>query len=198
VKDDGNQIDYGVRVYDPRLGKFLSLAPLQKKCPHLTPYQFASNKPMDGVDQDGLEWRPMTGADGNVVDYTWAGFNADGSFPMGTVSGGSIVRDGATYNYSSSLAGNYRMGGLSINDGSNVQMNALIFDGGTSVYSFDEINEDGRIKDVFESGTLGNATGASGGQIGSALNKKYNNYVLVNTPHQSDAKKLMVWVYLIG
>jgi RHS repeat-associated protein len=56
VKGEGNQQDYGMRIYDPRLGKFLSVDPLIPKYPELTPYQFASNNPISGVDLDGLEW----------------------------------------------------------------------------------------------------------------------------------------------
>jgi RHS repeat-associated protein len=56
VKGEGNQQDYGMRIYDPRLGKFLSVDPITKKYPELTPYQFASNRPIDGIDMDGLEY----------------------------------------------------------------------------------------------------------------------------------------------
>ncbi len=56
-KDAGEGIqDYGMRIYDSRLGKFLSVDPLTKKYPELTPYQFASNCPISGVDLDGLEF----------------------------------------------------------------------------------------------------------------------------------------------
>jgi len=53
---DGNIYDYGFRIFNPRLGKFLSVDPLTKSYPELTPYQFASNRPIDGVDLDGLEY----------------------------------------------------------------------------------------------------------------------------------------------
>ncbi len=56
VKGEGNQQDYGLRIYDPRLGRFLSVDPITAKYPELTSYQFASNRPIDGVDLDGLEW----------------------------------------------------------------------------------------------------------------------------------------------
>jgi RHS repeat-associated protein len=56
VKGEGNQQDYGMRIYDPRLGRFLSVDPLTKEYPELTPYQFASNRPIDGIDMDGLEF----------------------------------------------------------------------------------------------------------------------------------------------
>jgi RHS repeat-associated protein len=47
--------DYGFRIYNPALGRFLSVDPLQKKFPELTPYQFASNTPIQAVDLDGRE-----------------------------------------------------------------------------------------------------------------------------------------------
>jgi RHS repeat-associated protein len=56
VKGEGNQQDYGMRIYDPRLMRFLSVDPISNVYPELTPYQFASNRPIDGIDQDGLEY----------------------------------------------------------------------------------------------------------------------------------------------
>lgn len=47
--------DYGLRIYNPAIAKFLSVDPLTKKYPELTPYQFASNSPIQAVDIDGLE-----------------------------------------------------------------------------------------------------------------------------------------------
>jgi hypothetical protein len=43
-------------VYNPSIGKFLSVDPLAPDYPELTVYQFASNRPIDGVDLDGLEY----------------------------------------------------------------------------------------------------------------------------------------------
>jgi RHS repeat-associated protein len=53
----GNQQDYGMRIYDPRLGRFLSVDPLTRGYPMLTPYQFASGNPIAGIDEDGLEFK---------------------------------------------------------------------------------------------------------------------------------------------
>ena len=47
--------DYGFRIYNPSIGKFLSVDPLTKSYPWYTPYQFAGNKPIAVVDLDGLE-----------------------------------------------------------------------------------------------------------------------------------------------
>ena len=40
--------------------RFLSVDPIGRKFPELTPYQFGSNRPIDGVDLDGLEWAMST------------------------------------------------------------------------------------------------------------------------------------------
>jgi RHS repeat-associated protein len=53
VKGKGNQVDFGARVYDPRLVRFLSVDPLTKSYPFNTPYSFAANSPIVAVDQDG-------------------------------------------------------------------------------------------------------------------------------------------------
>jgi len=56
-----NAYDYGMRFYDPRLGRFISIDPLTKKYPELTPYQFASNRPIEGIDIDGQEFGEVIG-----------------------------------------------------------------------------------------------------------------------------------------
>ena len=44
-----------MRIYDPRLGKFLSVDPLSSKFPWWTPYAFAGNSPIEAIDLDGGE-----------------------------------------------------------------------------------------------------------------------------------------------
>ena len=44
-----------MRIYDPRVGRFLSMDPLTKSYPMLSTYQFASNTPIRAVDLDGKE-----------------------------------------------------------------------------------------------------------------------------------------------
>jgi RHS repeat-associated protein len=57
--ETGDQ-DYGMRISNSNLGRFLSVDPLSRDYPFLTPYQFASNRPIDGVDLDGQEWIKFT------------------------------------------------------------------------------------------------------------------------------------------
>jgi RHS repeat-associated protein len=47
--------DYGFRIYNPALGKFLSVDPLFKSYPWNSPYAYAENEPIANVDLDGLE-----------------------------------------------------------------------------------------------------------------------------------------------
>ena len=55
INGSGVDYDYGFRIYDVRIGKFLSVDPLTKDYPGLTPYQFASNSPIENSDLDGAE-----------------------------------------------------------------------------------------------------------------------------------------------
>lgn len=60
IKGEGNQQDYGLRIYDPRLVRFLSVDPLTASYPWYTPYQFAGNSPIANIDLDGGEPKPST------------------------------------------------------------------------------------------------------------------------------------------
>ena len=55
VKGDGNQQDYGMRIYDPRLGRFQSVDPLIIKYPFYSSYQFSGNDVIRCIDLDGGE-----------------------------------------------------------------------------------------------------------------------------------------------
>jgi len=56
VYGEGNFQDYGMRMYDPRIGRLnWSVDPLTKDYPELTPYQYGSNNPIWNIDLDGLE-----------------------------------------------------------------------------------------------------------------------------------------------
>ena len=69
------QYDYGFRIYNPRLGKFLSTDPLFKSYPELTPYQFASNCPIEAIDLDGLEARSFK----FIKDFTMSALRGVGN-----------------------------------------------------------------------------------------------------------------------
>lgn len=59
VKGNGNSLDFGARIHDPRLGRWLSGDPAQQKYPSISTYDFATNSPIYFVDQNG-KWLGVT------------------------------------------------------------------------------------------------------------------------------------------
>jgi RHS repeat-associated protein len=59
IKGSGNSYEFTFRIYDPRLGRFLSIDPLSASYPWNSPYAFAENRPIDGIDLEGLEYVPF-------------------------------------------------------------------------------------------------------------------------------------------
>lgn len=56
IKGKGNSYDFGARVYDPRLGRWLSLDPLMAKYPNLSPFNLCNNNPIAFKDMDGKDF----------------------------------------------------------------------------------------------------------------------------------------------
>lgn len=69
--------DYGFRIYNPSIGRFLSVDPMTKYYPAWSPYPFAMNRPIDGIDKDGLEWEKATDDQGNTSVSVNTNFSAD-------------------------------------------------------------------------------------------------------------------------
>ena len=104
LKGNGNAINYEARFFDPRVGRFLSLDPLSKKFPMLSPFQFASNTPIWAVDLDGLEARVYTDLsaiphsfisviddDGIIHVYTYGQYGQTGNGLGGLYNSGSAL-----------------------------------------------------------------------------------------------------------
>jgi RHS repeat-associated protein len=53
VKGIGNSVDFGARIYDGRLGRFLSIDPLAQKFPSESNYSYAGNSPIFFIDNEG-------------------------------------------------------------------------------------------------------------------------------------------------
>ena len=71
IKGEGNSLDFGERLFDPRVGRWWSTDNYLK--PWLSPYQFASNNPVNNLDPDGNDeihfyyrTQQMLGSDGKA------------------------------------------------------------------------------------------------------------------------------------
>jgi hypothetical protein len=56
VKLYANEVEAKKHLDNSISSRFLSVDPLTSTYPMLTPYQYASNRPIDGIDLDGKEW----------------------------------------------------------------------------------------------------------------------------------------------
>ncbi|MCG8577726.1 MAG: hypothetical protein MI810_22785, partial [Flavobacteriales bacterium] len=56
IKGEGNSVNFLFRMHDTRLGRFLSLDPLSASYPHNSPYVFAENRVIDGIELEGAEY----------------------------------------------------------------------------------------------------------------------------------------------
>ncbi len=57
IEGAGDSYDYGKRIYEARLGRFMTVDGLNKKYPESSVYLYASNTPISAIDIDGLEAR---------------------------------------------------------------------------------------------------------------------------------------------
>jgi len=64
IKGSGNSYDFGARIYDSRLGRWLSVDPYFKNYVPISPFVFALNNPISFIDKDGNK---VVDADGNEV-----------------------------------------------------------------------------------------------------------------------------------
>jgi RHS repeat-associated protein len=55
IKGKGNSYNFGARIYDPRIGRWLATDRLESKYPGTAPYTFALNSPLILIDPDGNE-----------------------------------------------------------------------------------------------------------------------------------------------
>ena len=56
ISGTGNSQDHTFRSYDPRLGRYKSLDPLARDYPWNSPFAYAENRVIDGLDLEGLEY----------------------------------------------------------------------------------------------------------------------------------------------
>ena len=53
IEGSGDEYDFGARMYDSRLGRWLTVDPLFAKYPGISPFVFVANNPVNSIDPDG-------------------------------------------------------------------------------------------------------------------------------------------------
>jgi len=74
VKGRGNSYDFGARMYDSRIGRWLALDPLAQAYPDLSAYAFVAGNPILAIDPDGrkikvVERKGFLGIGRKTVEY---------------------------------------------------------------------------------------------------------------------------------
>ena len=57
LKGSGNSYDFGARLYDPRLGRWLAVDAMANVYPFYSPFVYAANSPVTFIDPDGNKIR---------------------------------------------------------------------------------------------------------------------------------------------
>ena len=55
IKGEANSLDYGARIYDPRVGRWMSTDPLESKYPSMSAYNYVANTPIMAINPDGKD-----------------------------------------------------------------------------------------------------------------------------------------------
>ena len=70
-------LDYGARLYDPAVGRWLTQDPLSEKYYGISPYAFCAGNPMKYVDMDGNAFSPIYDLSGNFLGTDDEGLQGD-------------------------------------------------------------------------------------------------------------------------
>jgi RHS repeat-associated protein len=82
--------DYGFRIYNPGIGKFLSVDPLSKDYPWSSTYAFTENNPLENIDLDGtekLDFRFNAGVSFSIASSGKPSFSVTGAAGVGYTLG---------------------------------------------------------------------------------------------------------------
>ena len=72
--------DYGARLFDSNIGRWLQTDPLAQDYPNISPYAFCANNPMNLIDPDGRIIRVFDYVDNERINYEWRQYDGTWGF----------------------------------------------------------------------------------------------------------------------
>ena len=160
--------DFSARMYDPALGRFLSVDPMAETCLNMTPFAYCGNNPIIRVDPGGEIWHIVGGA---VVGAVLEGGSALIQGKTGKEIGAAAVRGAIEGGVVAATGGAGLMVGIISNAGASVV--------GSAVEQV--IANDGDIdvkvvgRDALVSGGLSLVTGKTSEALKKAVEKTVSN-----------------------
>ena len=160
--------DFSARMYDPSLGRFLSVDPMPETCLNMTPFAYCGNNPIIRVDPEGEIWHIVGGA---VVGAVLEGGSALIQGKTGKEIGAAAVRGAIEGGVVAATGGAGLMVGIISNAGASVV--------GSAVEQV--IANDGDIdvkvvgRDALVSGGLSLVTGKTSEALKKAVEKTVSN-----------------------
>jgi RHS repeat-associated protein len=91
LNGEGNSYDFGARNFNPRIGRFLSMDSYAGKFAYQSPYLFAGNSPISGVDVNGDSLYVLFYTDNNV-------HGGDGMFHAAALTRAADLEGSETFN----------------------------------------------------------------------------------------------------
>jgi len=97
---DLNLYSFRYRNHDPQIGRFIQIDPLAAQYAYNSTYAYAENKPINGIDLEGLEWLPIN-KDGqgvkpedkeNINGYRWVGYDVNAETGEKTAKAGTVAQ----------------------------------------------------------------------------------------------------------
>jgi RHS repeat-associated protein len=91
IAGTGNNLDFGARMYNPRLGRFFSVDPDSKMYPGWSPYVFAMDNPIRLIDAKGRGPKDAIKIINDVANQQANQLWSNATQPDGTVREGSLI-----------------------------------------------------------------------------------------------------------
>ena len=120
-----NWLSFKYRNYDPAIGRFFNIDPLAEDYNYQSPYNFAENRVIDGIELEGLEWKSVKDDDGNTnITLTVQLYNDAGLSDKQLTKLKTSITDQFTESFSNE--GENITAGLVIEDAANAEGDFLV------------------------------------------------------------------------